>query len=602
MANTKRGSKSKAAPTSVAELGERLDALESVERRDGWANVATGLGIAGRDKRLGATFSRAVMTKEDADELYRGNDMAATIVDLPADELVREWVDVAVDQGEEDDGDGVSALSASMADRLEELGAQEAFGDSERWARLFGGSSIVVGADDGQSPIEPLREDGIKRLDWLTVLDAREIYPVAWYDHPFEPKFGLPRLYNITPQVGTTNVFNAQIHESRIIRFDGVKLSRVQQRRNENNGWGDSVLNRVHGVLRDFDQSWDGAAHLVHDFAQAVFKMAGLAQLLAAKKDDVVTRRIQSVDAVRSLVRSIVVDKDDDFTRQATPLTHLPEMLEKFFLRLAAAARMPVTLLAGQAPAGLNATGESDIRFFYDRVRARQRTYLVPRLERLVRLIWLCKTGPSKGVEPEGWSLTPRPLWQPSDKEKAETRKLEVEADQIEIDAGVVLPEEVAVHRHKEDGMVDLKTRRELLDSDKPLEPGAGDDPAADPATVGDDGKPADDQAVDPQSALNGAQVMALLEILKAIGGGEIPRETGVAAIEASFPLSREQADQVVGELGRGFKPKPAEPAPAPFGGARPFPPKAPPAGDEEPKPTPERPPPTSAPGGGERR
>ena len=51
----------------------------------------------------------------------------------------------------------------------------------------------------------------------------------------------------------------------------------------------------------------------------------------------------------------------------------------------------------GQAPAGLNATGDSEIRWFYDRVAARQRRELQPALKRLVKLLFLSKRGPTKG-------------------------------------------------------------------------------------------------------------------------------------------------------------------------------------------------------------
>ncbi len=69
-----------------------------------------------------------------------------------------------------------------------------------------------------------------------------------------------------------------------------------------------------------------------------------------------------------------MLDKKDSFTRVQTPLTNLSDILDRFATRLAAAADMPVTLLMGMSPAGLNATGESDRAFFYDRVSCRYST------------------------------------------------------------------------------------------------------------------------------------------------------------------------------------------------------------------------------------
>ncbi len=39
---------------------------------------------------------------------------------------------------------------------------------------------------------------------------------------------------------------------------------------------------------------------------------------------------------------------------------------------------MPVTILMGQSPAGMNATGESDFRWHYDRIKSRQTLHIAP--------------------------------------------------------------------------------------------------------------------------------------------------------------------------------------------------------------------------------
>jgi hypothetical protein len=81
---------------------------------------------------------------------------------------------------------------------------------------------------------------------------------------------------------------------------------------------------------------------------------------------------------------------------------------------------------------------------------------------------------------------------------------------------------------------------------------------------------PAPDVAVakDPAASLNGAQVDALKGIVSDVANGLIPRETGIELIVAAFPLSLEQAEKIMGSVGRGFVPKgnDAPPATAPLG------------------------------------
>ena len=61
--------------------------------------------------------------------------------------------------------------------------------------------------------------------------------------------------------------------------------------------------------------------------------------------------------------------------------------------------------------------------------------------------------------------------------------------------------------------------------------------------------------AVSPDTALNGAQVTALLEVLSKVGAGEIPRNSAIEIIVSAFPIDHAQAEKMIGEMGAGFKP-----------------------------------------------
>lgn len=53
--------------------------------------------------------------------------------------------------------------------------------------------------------------------------------------------------------------------------------------------------------------------------------------------------------------------------------------------------------------------------------------------------------------------------------------------------------------------------------------------------------------------ALNGAQVASLLEIIQQVATREIPRENGIELIQTAFNLTPEQADRLLGSVGRTF-------------------------------------------------
>ena len=63
-------------------------------------------------------------------------------------------------------------------------------------------------------------------------------------------------------------------------------------------------------------------------------------------------------------------------------------------------------------------------------------------------------------------------------------------------------------------------------------------------------------------TALNGAQVTAALEIVQAVGAGELPRDAGVNMLREFFNLAADRAERIMGSVGTpSFTPKPAAPA-----------------------------------------
>lgn len=372
-------------------------------------------------------------------------------------------------------GDGeTKEIEEAVTAKLEELKAEDRFLEALQKERGLGGSAILVGADDGMKNLRvPLNLEGIRDVRFLTVLSPQELVPVEYFSNPLEPNYGEPSIWRIQPQGvpisgSTANAFATmtEVHASRLIIFGGIRVSRRQVQ--SQNGWGDSVLVRMHKVLSDLGMSWGGAAILLADFAQAVMKINGLAELIATDQDEVVIKRAQTVDLTRSIARMILIDgENEEFERKSTSLAGFPEMLDRFASRFAAAADMPVTLLMGEAPAGLNATGDSDIRSFYDRCAAKQRKHLRPALERLIRLVFLSAEGPTHGVEPEVWGLEFAPLYQLTAKEEADRRKVIADADAIYLDRGVVTPEEIAASRFGGDKfsaetVIDFEGREDL--------------------------------------------------------------------------------------------------------------------------------------------
>ena len=205
--------------------------------------------------------------------------------------------------------------------------------------RALGGSAILLGLEDSaMSLADPLDLQALRGLSWLTVLEARELRPVTWYTDPFDKRHGRPRTYRLepTPTPGGVSASHVEIHESRLIVFPGTRVTK-RHLDGAQLGWGDSVFTRLVNALRDFSNGHRSAAHLLSDFSQAVIKIRDLAATVASDGAGALRNRLTAVDMSRSLVRAILIDAEsEDYERKATPMSGLPETLDRLATRLAA--------------------------------------------------------------------------------------------------------------------------------------------------------------------------------------------------------------------------------------------------------------------------
>ncbi len=141
------------------------------------------------------------------------------------------------------------------------------------------------------------------------------------------------------------------------------------------------------------------------------------------------------IDTVRNALRSVAIDSEDSFNVLDLTLAGIDNVCQTEATSLAGAARMPKMLLFGESPSGLGNTGEGDKAVYQSRLSQIRNDVASPALERIVELITSQKTA-NWG---EDWKVEFQPLWQPSEKEKAETAKADQEAKEKAADTIIKL-------------------------------------------------------------------------------------------------------------------------------------------------------------------
>lgn len=431
--------------------------VDDMNRADGWQNVLTGLGIRGRDKNLATNFKLCrKFGPAELDEIYRADGMTRRIIDTVAEDMVRQGIEIE------------NEPSGMVLTRLDELGVNKILIDLIKWARLYGGALGILGIADGRSLDEPVNNNNIREIKWIHVFERFSISNAdGIIDSDLNsPNFGKPIRYLITDnRTGDTFI----VHNSRTIRMDWNELP--PRRIQENDGWGDPLILSIFEELKNFSSAFSNSGVLIHDFVNHVLKIPNLAQIFASEcGDSQVQKRIDILNMAKSVLNTIVIDGDESYEKVTTNIAGLPELLDRFMLGISAVTGIPITLLFGRAPAGLNATGDADIRNYYDMIKNKQECNLRPVLEKIIQLIFLSKDGFFRGIEPKDWKLKFIPLWQNTDQEEADIRRTVAETDSIYIDRGVLDPDEVAVSRFGSakfsmDTEIDINGRNETFET-----------------------------------------------------------------------------------------------------------------------------------------
>jgi hypothetical protein len=139
-------------------------------------NFVTGLGQVGIDSSKSTTYDLSLLNRNILENMYRGDWLARKICDAPAEDITREWRSWQANQ------DQIKALET--VERTMDLQRKV-----KQWisrARLYGGSALVIGVDDGNDPSQEidLERCGKGCLKYVVVL------------HRYELNAG-PRIYNV---------------------------------------------------------------------------------------------------------------------------------------------------------------------------------------------------------------------------------------------------------------------------------------------------------------------------------------------------------------------------------------------------------------------
>nr|DAO88090.1 MAG TPA: Portal [Caudoviricetes sp.] len=306
-----------------------------------------------------------------------------------------------------------------------------------RWGRLYGGAAGVILLDGHDDILDkPLDYDmvmpgsfkGLLIVDrWSGISPDEELVTDI-----SDPEFGLPDYYTITAEGMERGI---RVHHSRICRFIGRDLPYIEKL--AETYWGASEIEHVYDELKKRDNvSWN-MAMLTFMANLRTVKMEGMGQILGLggeKAQEQLYNTIQAMNAMMNNNSLQIIGENDEYESHQYTFSGLGEVYDRFMMDVAGAAEIPVTKLFGRSPAGMNATGESDMQNYYDTIEERQESELRPIYDKLLPIMMLS----CFGAIPDDFDFAFNPVRRPKDDEMADLASKNTDSVTKAFDSGMI--------------------------------------------------------------------------------------------------------------------------------------------------------------------
>lgn len=410
--------------------GSQSQAALQLPVLDAFSNPLFRLGYGSQSPLEATEYPLTRMTDNYAllNSLYRDNWIVQNVVSIIPDDMCRKWFTLLGTAGPEK----LRRLERAQADTA----LRESVNEGLRWGRLYGGAAGLImlrGQEEMlDQPLDletilPGTFQGLYVLDrWCGIAPGQRLV----YDGRGRMT---PEYYAIT---GENGIPAARVHHSRIVRFLGRELPYLE--RIAAQYWGESEVEALYQDVVKHNNVAANMAALTFRANVDTMEVQNLDQLFSLSSGEMQRRfwnTMQAQSVVQSNFGTRLVNKGDQIKNTQYTFTGLREVHEAMCLDLSGASRIPMTKLFGRSPAGMNATGESDLKNYYDYVDTLREGTLRPILQQLLPVLAMSVWG----EVPEGLEISFPPLWTPTAKELAEIAEKKSAAVRDAFQAGLIL-------------------------------------------------------------------------------------------------------------------------------------------------------------------
>ena len=300
-------------------------------------------------------------------QIISQNGMIRAAIQTVADDITKKWIEVT--GGEEEDKERVAKLN----DLLRRYNLQRVFHDAIASVGYFGGAFIFI-------------DTGVKGDDLTLPLAIRDGSAEISKDKPLsfrvvDPCNVTPMFYNCTNPLAADYmkprmwyVLGQKVHASRMLTlFDNEPPALLKP------AYNFLGIPRAQ-ILWDYVAHWNEARTYTNNLLSKV-------SLLVVKTDTdaifstpdgvrMFDTKVAALQRYRDCNSIYVCDKErEDVVNVQTSIAGATDIVRQCLENIAAINRTPAVKMLGISPSGFNATGESDIKNYYDHIRSQQELY-----------------------------------------------------------------------------------------------------------------------------------------------------------------------------------------------------------------------------------
>jgi len=348
--------------------------------------------------------------------------------EIIAKEMTRKWIKLTV-SGDEDKADKIKLIESEIK-RLNLQGVTRkliehdgAFGRGQ----VFVDVGYKIDDPEMQSPLvesaNKLPKGGLKRLV--------NIEPIWTYPNKYETADPTDE-YFYRPE--TWSVMGNEIHCTRLLTLVSRPVADLLKPAYAFGGLSLTQMGKPY--VDNWLRTRQAVSDLVHSFSVSGIKTDLEAALTGTGGNEMFDRADLFI-ATKDNSGLMMLNKDEEFFNVSTPLSTLDALQAQAQEHMSAVYGIPLVVLLGITPSGLNASSDGEMRAYFNWVESQQEC-LRPFLSRILNLIQLNIFGEIDS----DIDFKFEPLWTMNEKELAEIRKIEMDTDAVAIEAGVISQEE----------------------------------------------------------------------------------------------------------------------------------------------------------------